>query len=454
MAKSLNTLYHLYYFVKIEKAGEGIYTRRMLEKSDRGWLVGLVAVGILTHGLWLARPNEVVFDEVHFGKFVTAYCCTHERIFDIHPPHAKLLIAGMAYLFGYRGGFDFDHISEPYGAVSAVALRLLPALAGIALPLVLYGLMRQLKASALAAGVVGMWLALDNALIVQSRLLALDSVLLLATFGALSAFLAAGTSKGWSWITWSLLAGALAGLAVGTKFTGMAIVGLIGLLALIQWRNRFLARVGFMVVAFGLVYLGGWVVHFLTLTQPGPGDAWRVSVWDGFLPVAFIRETIVWHKLMLQANYNLTATHPFASPWWSWPLMLKPVFYWQGTAERAIYFLGNPVVWWGSTLLFLGALFSGVWQRRLAAGMGITLTGFVLALVPFIRIPRALFMYHYLTPLTFGAMFGVLWLDQTKYRSWLAWLLPAVAVGWIMVAPLTYALAVPGWWQGVLNSLV
>ena len=24
-----------------------------------------------------------------------------------------------------------------------------------------------------------------------------------------------------------------------------------------------------------------------------------------------------------------TATHPYASPWWSWPLMLRPVAYWQ-----------------------------------------------------------------------------------------------------------------------------
>jgi dolichyl-phosphate-mannose--protein O-mannosyl transferase len=34
-----------------------------------------------------------VFDEVTFGKFVQAYCCTGERFFDIHPPHGKLLIA-------------------------------------------------------------------------------------------------------------------------------------------------------------------------------------------------------------------------------------------------------------------------------------------------------------------------------------------------------------------------
>ncbi len=135
--------------------------------------------------------------------------------------------------------------------------------------------------------------------------------------------------------------------------------------------------------------------------------------------------------------------------------MLKPVFYWQGTAQRVIYFLGNPVVWWGSTLLLAVAVLHSMWQRRFFWGGGLLLTGFLLSLLPFIRIPRALFMYHYLTPLIFGVMFGVLWLDGwLGKRGWLAWLLPAVAIGWIIVAPFTYALVVPTWWQAVLGSLV
>lgn len=409
--------------------------------------------------LWLATPREVVFDEVHFGKFVTAYCCSHQRIFDIHPPHAKLLVAGTAYLFGFRGGFDFDHISEPYGVVPVIALRLLPALAGVLLPLLVYILMRQLKASALAAGVVGMAVTLDNALIVQSRLISLDGILLVATFGALVTFLTSGRVAGRGWIGWSLLSGTLAGLAVGTKFTGLAIVALLGLLMAARQfggqdhRRRFLGQTLCMLAGFVFVYLGGWALHFWLLTQPGPGDAWHISTWNGPLLKTFITETITWHKLMLQANYNLTATHPFASVWWSWPLMLKPVFYWQGSGGRVIYFLGNPVVWWGSTVLLVVALLRGMWQRCWTGGMSVALGGLVLALLPFVQIPRALFMYHYLTALVFGLMFGVLWLDRLKYR-WLAWLLPTVAIGWIVVVPYTYALTVPAWWQAVLAAFV
>jgi hypothetical protein len=52
------------------------------------------------------------------------------------------------------------------------------------------------------------------------------------------------------------------------------------------------------------VYLGGWVVHFMLLDQPGPGDAWGTP--SGNLA----RDIIDIHRTMFQANYGLAATHP------------------------------------------------------------------------------------------------------------------------------------------------
>src|SRR5687768_11902501 len=101
--------------------------------SQSWWIVGVIGLAVLSLGLrfvTLSHPNQVVFDEVHFGKFVTAYCCTGENIFDIHPPHAKLLIAGFGRLLGYHGGFSFQSIGQDYGAIPIAALRFLPALAG------------------------------------------------------------------------------------------------------------------------------------------------------------------------------------------------------------------------------------------------------------------------------------------------------------------------------------
>ena len=70
-------------------------------------LIILLLLSAAVHLVGLSHPDSVVFDEVHFGSFSTAYCCNHEYFFDPHPPHAKLLIAGTARLLGYRGGVDF-----------------------------------------------------------------------------------------------------------------------------------------------------------------------------------------------------------------------------------------------------------------------------------------------------------------------------------------------------------
>jgi dolichyl-phosphate-mannose--protein O-mannosyl transferase len=65
----------------------------------------LIALGTATHLVGLTYPREIVFDEATSGNFVSAYCCTRERIVDVHPPHGKLLIALGAKLGGYQGDF-------------------------------------------------------------------------------------------------------------------------------------------------------------------------------------------------------------------------------------------------------------------------------------------------------------------------------------------------------------
>jgi dolichyl-phosphate-mannose-protein mannosyltransferase len=47
---------------------------------------------------------------------------------------------------------------------------------------------------------------------------------------------------------------------------------------------------------------------------------------------------------------TLVATHPFSSAWWSWPLMVKPLWLYGSSLplnmKSTITLLGNPAVWW------------------------------------------------------------------------------------------------------------
>lgn len=439
---------------------------------QRPYIIVLVVVSFATIFIGLTHPSEVVFDEVHFGKFVTAYCCSRERFFDIHPPHGKLLIAGAARALGFRGEFSFEHIGLAYGDVSAATLRFLPALAGAIIPLVVFAILGALGVSRPFAFLGGFAIALDNALTVQSRVIGLDSLLLLASFASFWLFLLWLQKRGSSQGIWLLIgAGAAAGLAGGIKFTGLAALGIIGvalifLLLRALWfafRNlrepnqawwkiaRHYVTAGLVVLASAIcVYIAGWILHFSILDRPGSGDAWGKRTGN------LVQDIIQEHKAMLGANYNLGATHPYGSKWWTWPAMARPVFYWSGSEGGWIYFQGNPTVWWGSTALFLGAVASVLidpsMRRRQPLTVLLTIA-YIISYMPFMRVPRVLFLYHYLTPLVFSALLAIWWLDVSlrspQHRNKIWWIAVILIIaGFVHFSPITYGF--DGWQEQLI----
>ena len=424
----------------------------------------LLLLGLLSRGIGLGHPDSVVFDEVHFGKYATAYCCTGTRIFDSHPPHSKLLIAGGARLAGYDGGVAFERIGEPFGEVSPVPLRLVPMLAGALLAPLIFVLLLQLGASTPAALLGGLLVLLDNALVVQARLVSPDTLLIAATFGSLALILAAERAAGRrAWLLYGL-AGAVAGLAVGSKHTGMVALALPGLILLVHWWEarsveRLLEAVGrmawFLAVAVA-VYLAGWWLHFNLLTEPGPADAW--GEWSG----RFLADFMEVHHDIFSFNTGLTVGHGDGSRWWGWPWMHSPIYFWVEGAAR-IYLLGNPLVWWGSALLLvvlsvnlaLGRVstLSARGERR--RPLWLPLWGFAGAYLPFILIDRVMFLYHYLTPLLFSLMAVVLWLDEIGWvRGGAGWrqrfgyfaVVTGALAAFVFISPLTYGTE---WGSGV-----
>ena len=160
----------------------------LYNKKEKIAIAVLLALSLATHFAWFGYPDMTVFDEVHFGKFLSAYF-THAYYFDIHPPLGKLILAGWGWLWGFQPGFSFSNIGDVFPDNTYMALRFLPSLAGSLLPLVIYFIARKLKMGWPAALAAGLFVALDNALVVQSRLILLDSFLLLFGFGAVLCWL-------------------------------------------------------------------------------------------------------------------------------------------------------------------------------------------------------------------------------------------------------------------------
>uniref|UniRef100_A0A3B3Z9Q9 Protein O-mannosyl-transferase 1 n=1 Tax=Periophthalmus magnuspinnatus TaxID=409849 RepID=A0A3B3Z9Q9_9GOBI len=155
--------------------------------------VVLLLVSVLA--LWtrlsrLSYPNSVVFDEVYYGQFVSLYMKRVFFIDDSGPPLGHMILAAGAYLGGFDGNFVWNRIGAEYpDSVSVWSLRVLPALCGaLSVPLV-YSLSLELGLSYISALGGALLFLLENALIVQSRFMLLESVLIFFTLLALFCYL-------------------------------------------------------------------------------------------------------------------------------------------------------------------------------------------------------------------------------------------------------------------------
>ena len=125
------------------------------ERAFHYAFVVITALAFITR-LWrIHDPAQVVFDEVHFGKFASYYL-RREYFFDVHPPLGKLLIALAGWFLGYDGHFLFDNIGDDYAAnnVPHIGLRFFCALFGILVIPVSFLILKEMGVS-LAATVFG-----------------------------------------------------------------------------------------------------------------------------------------------------------------------------------------------------------------------------------------------------------------------------------------------------------
>lgn len=388
--------------------------------------------------LWrLDVPREVVFDEVHFGKFANSYCCTHERVFDIHPPLVKLLFAGIGKLAGLDGKFSFAQIGQPYGLVPIFWLRFLPAIAGTLLPVVAFWLLLLLGAQIESALLGGILFCLENATLLEGRLMLMDTFLLLGILGAL--LFAVKAREGG--LGHTALSGLFAAFACQTKFTGAVTL----LAPILLWRGK-RSRLAIHMLIYGSVFLvaytAPWFLHFSLLPKPGFGDVF-IKPTGHFFPDLFAL-----HRVMYTANSGIATNHPDASPWWAWPLLKTPPFYWTKDSSF-IYLFGNPVLWWGGLVGVLSAgahaLCGLVYRaRRLPFRIVSLLILYTASYAPLIPVKRPLFLYHYLTPLWLSVLVTVLWLEHVGWLVKLRyWILGAAVVCFVLILPLTYGLTVP-----------
>jgi hypothetical protein len=197
-------------------------------------------------------------------------------------------------------------------------------------------------------------------------------------------------------------------------------------------------------LALGCLALLPIVVYVLSYA---PWVALGNQFWDGF-PAGNTGQTVADLTVsMYRYHDDLRVPHAASSPWWAWPLDLKPVWYYQeGFADRttgAIYDTGNLVIFWmGIPALIFGGL--AAWRRR-SLSLTVVMLLFAAMWLPWVRIDRATFQYHYYTSVPFivlalAYLLAELWHGPAR----IAWLLARVGAALCVIgAPLLWLLREP-----------
>ena len=308
-----------------------------------------------------------------------------------HPPLAKLgMVAGML-IFG-ENSFGW---------------RIPGALLGVGSVLLTYLLAKELfkdEATGLLAAAI---LSLDGLALVMSRIGMNDSYVLF--FALLSIYLFTKQKDFASSLSF--------GLALASKWSAIWVIPILFVLWL--WRkNRFNVS---MFIYFLLLPITVYLLAYLPMFLTGHS----LSVWWG------MQEQMWWY------HTGLRATHPYTSSWWSWPLLIRPIYLYTSEEVRGmvarIYAMGNPLVFWfGLTSVILSLIYSYLEKNK---NLAFVVFAYLIFFVPWAVSPRIMFLYHYLPSVPFLAIATAYVLRRT----------PKLIVAYFLITLLAFIYFYPHW---------
>lgn len=340
--------------------------------------------------------NSTYFDEIYHARTAYEHILGLEPYENTHPTLGKLIISLGIRIFGMN----------PFG------WRFMGALFGVLMLPVLYHLLKQLFGRTRLCTTGTLLFAFDFMHFTQTRIATIDTYavfFLLLMYDAMLVFLRRDLLRdSWKKLLPPLLAcGVFTGLGIAAKWT--AAYGALGLAALFfgkllftYWDAR---RRGEETIAL-LVKCGklcAWCCLFF-LALP------FVIYFGAFLPITTLSHNAenlwgaFWNYQVTMFRYHSTleATHSFASPWYEWPLDIRPIWYFAGDTQEGystISAFGNPLLWWAG-IPALGAAACLWWKERFRWA-GLVLAGFLSVYLPWVLVPRLTFIYHYFTAVPF-----------------------------------------------------
>ncbi len=376
--------------------------------------------------------NSMYFDEIYHAR--TAFEQNHnmEWYETTHPPLGKVFISWSESLLG----------------MNPFAWRLPGTLAGIFMVPVMYALAAFFFRDRRISFVLGVMMSFDFMHFAQTRLATIDSfavlfIMLMYLFMfvymtrsshheplaktlpplALSGvFMGLGVASKWICIYAGLGLALLFFYSLGARIAewraagrgGKDVPG--GLLHARQVRERYprqmlltlLVCIVCFVVVPACIYLASYYQY---VRIPTPGHDLQ-----GILDA---------QASMFDYHSRLMDSHPFASPWWEWPLIIRPMWLYMGEHLRPGYVasintMGSPFVWWAGLAGLVYVLYRFIsGKARADARVALVLIGFAAQFLPWVLVPRSTFIYHYFASVPFIILCCGFYFEQLlAQRGW------------------------------------
>jgi dolichyl-phosphate-mannose--protein O-mannosyl transferase len=443
----------------------------------------LIFFSFFTRFWQLYFPEKVVFDETHFALYANKYLL-NEYYFDVHPPLGKMLFALLLYFFGSKTNFDF-RAGEFYPNSDYLLLRSFVAFFGALLPLLVYFLMKKLGFSQRSSFLASFLIIFDNALLVQSRFILLDILLAFFVFLSLFLFFLQKEKKSFSfyWYLLNFLLSLSISFSISIKFIGFGILAMILFLEILEekiftkskkeifWRFFFIVLFPLFIYFFvsflhlkilnkiciqncGFVYDDLTSRYIRQLPKEERKEVYEILYYP---PKGnTISQVFLLSYYMISTNTAIKEDFYYASKWYSWPFLIRPIVYAKDKIDdkvQFIFLLGNPIIWWSS---FLGVVFSLYYVLRKHflekipfcfqnENFRIFYLGYFIFLFPFAAISRFTLLYHYFLALLFSIIIFSISFDfllrNLKIGSFLFFIfLTLVFLSFIFFAPLSFGI--------------
>ena len=207
------------------------------------------------------------------------------------------------------------------------------------------------------------------------------------------------------------------GLAMASKWSALWVVPILFVLWLRRTNKFKLLTFVFFLLLPVSIYLLTYLPMFLT--------GHSLSIWWG------MQEQMWWY------HTGLKATHPYSSMWWSWPLLIRPIYLYTsneiGGMVARIYAMGNPLVFWfGLASVILSFIYSYVEKNK---NLAFVVFAYLIFFVPWAISPRIMFLYHYLPSIPFLAIATAYLLRRT----------PKLIFGYFLICLLVFLYFYPHW---------